>query len=450
MFNRNIASYLQNWQTKPNRKPLIIRGARQVGKTWTVKTFGKTHFRYFIDLNLEREADSALFKQMQPISTLIELLKLRFNHPINPGETLIFIDEIQNSEIAMQQLRFFYEEMPNLHIIAAGSLLEVKIQKEGFSFPVGRVEYCYLFPATFDEFLLAMKENESNSYIENLTLTQSIPNEIHSELMKKFQLYTLVGGMPEAVQRFCDTRSFKEIDPIYESLLTGYRDDVHKYASKAKTQYIQHVIEHAPTNCGKLIIYEHFGGSSFKSREMKAAFDTAEKAMLIYRIPATHVTEPPILYSLNKASKLLFLDMGLANYRLDVRAQLLTSDDFNSVFKGQLAEQFVGQTLKAISHYQIKDIAYWYRNKEGSSSEIDFLISINHNLIPIEVKSGKTGTLKSLLRFMETCQTPFAIRVYAGNLSQQTIKLPSGKNFQLISLPFYLLHRLSAILSLTE
>jgi len=445
MFKREILKYLNQWRTKERRKPLIVRGARQVGKTVAVKLFAEEYFENLIVLNLEKDEVQSFFKQVIPIGELIQLIQLKTGEKIIPGETLLFIDEIQNSSIAMTQLRYLYEEMPNLHVIAAGSLLEIKIKQEGLSIPVGRVEYCYMYPVTFVEFIKAKKDEETSNFLANITPDSKISDAVHQVLSKKYNEYSIVGGMPEAVDEYIKHSSFINLDPIYESIITGYRDDVFKYASKAKGQYIQHVIENSPIYAGKIIKYEKFGGSGYRSREMKEAFDIAEKAMIVTRVSASASKKSPIIRNLRKSSKLLFLDTGLVNYRLGVRNEILSNRDLNSIYQGQVAEQIVGQSLQTFTHLKQLDFAYWYRDRGSSIAEVDYIIPFNQHLVPIEVKSGKSGRLKSLHLFMAESQQPLAVRVYSGGLKVQKIQTSNTSSFLLLSVPFYLLDRLKSI-----
>lgn len=442
MFKRNINKFLISWKNKDNRKPLVIRGARQVGKTSAVNLFARDEFDSYIYINLEQEDNLALFSKTQPIKDVIQIIQIKYNKKIIPGKTLIFIDEIQNSDIAMGQLRYFYEEMPAVHVIAAGSLLEVKMKKEGFSFPVGRVEYCYMYPVTFDEFLLASGNRELLEYLDNLHANTVIPEEVHQVSLKKFHEYMIVGGMPEAVSAYIKTKTYIDVDPVYESILTGFKDDVHKYSGFAKSKYLQFIIEHAPEYAGLPIKYEKFGGSSFHSREMSEAFDVMEKAMIISRVHASYSKEIPILNNMKKLPKLIYLDIGLINYKLGVRKEIINVPDINAVFHGQLSEQIVGQTLQTFSVNKNENLSYWYRLNKGSISEVDFLMNINNTLVPIEVKSGKTGTLKSLHNFIDESNNSFAVRIYSGHLVQEKIKTPKQKKYTLFSVPFYLLYRL--------
>lgn len=446
MFQRTIKNYFLEWKNRKKRKPLVLRGARQVGKTSAVKLFAQESFKTYIYINLELEDNLALFSRMNPVRELIQAIQLKFNKKIIPGDTLLFIDEVQNSSIAMNQLRYFYEEIPDLHVAAAGSLLEVKMKAEGFSFPVGRVEYCYMYPVTFEEFLSATGETEMLSYINSIRTDKSIPPEIHATLMKKYHEYLLVGGMPEAVARYAETKSLIDVDPVYESILTGFKDDVLKYASFARAKYIQYLVEHASKYIGLPVKYENFGGSSFRSREMSEAFDVLEKAMIISRVYASASKQLPIVNNLKKSPKLLFLDTGLVNYQVGLRTEIMNIQDINAVYHGQLSEQIVGQALLSMGIRKNINLSYWYREQKGSVSEIDYLISSHNRLIPVEVKSGKSGTLRSLHNFIDESRNKFAIRIYSGIMGIEKIRTQNKKQFTLFSIPFYLLYRIERLL----
>lgn len=442
MFNRNIKFFLENWKNRLDRKPLVVRGARQVGKTVAIKKFGDECFDNIIYLNLERPEDLNLFDKNLSISNFIELIQLKFNSVFIPGKTLLFIDEIQVSIVAMKMLRFFYEDFPQFHVIAAGSLLEIKMKNEGFSFPVGRVEFCYMFPLTFDEFLGATGEKKLLEKIKSFQINSDISLPLHKICMEKFCDFLIVGGMPEAVARYADTKSFVALDRIYDSIVTGYLDDVYKYSGAAKAKYVQHVLAHAAENSGTLIKYTNFGNSNYRSREIKEAMDVLERAMIISSVKASYSLKIPLLHNLKKASKLIFFDTGLVNYNLGLREKLIKHEnDINSIYRGQLAEQVVGQAMLTI--FKNNRLAYWYRDKNGATSEIDFIIQHEQNIIPIEVKSGKTGSLKSLHIFMRESGKKLAFRLYSGELNKQKISYPDKTgNYELISLPFYLLFRI--------
>ena len=442
MFERKINSYFSAWKAKKDRKPLIIRGSRQVGKTFAVREFAKNNFETFAYLNLERAEDAEIFSENMTVKNIFEIIQLKKNLKLVPGRSLLFIDEIQNSSMATSSLRYFYEEYPELHIMAAGSLLEARMKKEGFSFPVGRVEFCYMFPADFEEFLLALNEKAVIEYISSADLMSDIPDATHHHLLGKYYEYLAVGGMPEAAAKYAETRSFIDIDSVYDSIFTGYLDDAGKYSSEVKAGYIRHIINHSPENAGLPVKYEGFGGSSFRSREMSEAFDLLENAMVIRRINASSSLRAPITHNLKKSPKLVFLDTGLANYRLNIRADFLKMPELDSLFQGRIAEQAVAQALISSHGNPLFRLAYWYRDKPGASAEVDYLIQQDTTLIPVEVKSGKEGKLRSLHVFMEHSDCKLAFRIHSGKPYVQNISLASGKKYKLISLPFYLLHRL--------
>ena len=447
LFPRNIKHLFMEWKTRDNRKPLVVRGARQTGKTSAVHELAAEAFDSYVYINLEKADDLSLFSRMYSIQELLQIIQLKFNKKIIPGKTLIFIDEIQASPAAMSQLRYFYEESPALHVIAAGSLLEVKMKTEGFSFPVGRVEYCYLHPVSFDEFLGALHETESLDFINSIKTTTHIPDDIHTILMKRFHEYILVGGMPEAVQRYAAEKSFINVNPVYESIITGFKDDVFKYSREAKAKYLQFIIEHAPKYVGLAVKYENFGGSGFRSREMSEAFDILEKAMIVHRVYPSASRQLPLLHNLKKSPKLIFLDIGLINYQLGLRTEIINIEDINVVFHGQIGEQVAGQMLLSLSPLKNARLSYWYREQRGSLSEVDYLMSYNNKLVPVEVKSGKTGRLKSLHLFMEESKSDIAVRIHSGNLSVDSISTPKEKIFTLLSIPFYLVHRIEELLA---
>ena len=303
-----------------------------------------------------------------------------------------------------------------------------------------------MYPVTFEEFLIALNETETAHYIESIDPADRISPEINAQLMKKYHEYLLVGGMPEAVARYAENRSLIDIDPVFESILTGFKDDVFKYASLAKSKYIQFLIEHASKSIGLQIKYENFGGSGFRSREVSEAFDVTEKAMIISRVYASASRQLPVVNNLKKSPKLLYLDTGLVNYQVGLRTEVMNVQDINAVYHGQIGEQAVGQTLLSMSAKKKVNLSYWYREQKGSISEIDYLLSFHDRLIPVEVKSGKTGTLRSLHNFIDESKCDFAIRVFSGTMAADRIRTPNNKMFTLFSVPYYLLNRLENIL----
>lgn len=438
MFNRAIYDTLKTWAKSQERKPLILRGARQVGKTTVVTEFA-ANYDQFLSLNLEKKADRDLFEQDYGIDELIAAIYFHKNQAINQqAKTLIFIDEIQYCPQAAMLLRYFYEERNEIHVIAAGSLLETLINRQ-ISFPVGRVEYQWMYPLSFSEYLLATQQTEALNILE----TKPCPKFAHEKLLKLFYEYALVGGMPEAASAFMPNRDILAVNKVYESILTAYMDDVEKYApNRTMANVIRHAIQHAPLEAGSRIKFEGFGQSNYKSREMGEALRLLEKAMLIQLIYPTVTTTPPASSNHKKSPKLQFLDTGMMNFAAGLQQHYFSLDELNTLYKGQVSENIVGQELLANHITFNQQLKFWVREKKQSNAEVDFIMPFDKYLIPIEVKSGKTGTLKSLMQFMENADHPWAIRLYAGQLQKDILHTPSGKDFHLLSLPYYLIAQL--------
>ena len=440
MFNRDILEYLAEWRLKKARKPLVLRGARQVGKTYAVLTFAKQYFTDFVHINLEKAEHYELFRETNTIAEFEKIADVVLKKKIIPGKTLVFIDEIQNAPNLIALLRFFYEERPDLHVIAAGSLLEVKIKKEGLSMPVGRVEYAYVYPLTFFEFLGAKKENQLLDFLKNVKIKDAIPSAIHERALEVFYDYTLIGGMPEIVSLYLENSSQEELNSAYSSLLTAYAEDIYKYASSAQAKYLRHVLEQAPYFAGERITYEKFGGSDFRSREMGEAFDVLEKTMLVRQVKATKSLRLPLIGQKKQAKKLLYLDSGLVNFKNNLQAQYIKLGDLNDLYRGKIAEQIVGQNIIAGERHSEQDLYYWAKEKSSTSAEVDFCAVSEGKIIGIEVKSGHTGKLKSLLSFAGSVEEGKLVRIYNGPLREEVITI-SGTKYKLNSLPFYLVNR---------
>ncbi len=441
MFNRDILDYLEKWKLKKVRKPLVLRGARQVGKTYATLIFAKRHFKNFVHINLEKAEHYELFKETSSVAEFEKIVDIVLKEKIIPGKTLIFIDEIQNTPNLIALLRFFYEERPDVHVIAAGSLLEAKLKKEGLSMPVGRVEYAYVYPLTFFEFLGAIKENELLDFLKKVTLTEKIPVAIHERSLKLFYDYTLVGGMPEIISLYVENSSQEEMNSAYSSLLTSYSEDVYKYSSSAGVKYLRHVLEQAPYFAGERITYEKFGGSGFGSREMSEAFDVLEKTMLVRQINATKSLRAPLIAQKKRARKILYLDSGFVNFKNNLQAQYLRLTDLNDLYRGKIAEQIIGQNIVASGVHGEQALYYWAKEKPNASAEVDFCVVDKGKIVGIEVKSGHSAKLKSLLSFAASVDNSKLIRVYSGQAREDSISV-SGKAHKLVSLPFYLINRI--------
>ena len=440
MFHRIAVDKLVAWSKSPTRKPLVLRGARQVGKTTLVNLFSK-NFDEFVSLNLDKEEEKAIFDNSLSITELVASLFFIKNIPLESTNVLIFIDEIQNSSKAVAWLRYFYEEAPQYHVIAAGSLLESLIDNQ-ISFPVGRVSYMPVRPFTFSEFISALNEQQSSKILKTIP----VPEFAHDKLSNLFRKYTLTGGMPEIVKSYSKNRDTVALTPIYDGLLTAYIDDVEKYAkSKIHASTLQHVIHNIFREAGSRITYQGFGNSNYKSREIKEAFSTLEKAFLMnLMFPVTN-TEIPLSPNYRKSPKLQVLDTGLINFIAGVQNEFFGTKELSDVYRGRIAEYITGQELAALNYTMTKQNHFWTREKSGDA-EVDFVYQYNNLAIPIEVKSGKSGKLRSLNEFMERANHNFAVRVFSEKLSISQSKTRLGKKFHLLNLPFYLVHKIEEYL----
>ncbi len=435
MFPRTLSSTLENWAKQEQHKPLILRGARQVGKTTLIKEFGR-QFDIFIYLNLEILEDRKLFEQNLQAPALTQLILFQKNITRTTKQRLlIFIDEIQCSPAAVSMLRYFYEECPDIHVIAAGSLLETLIDHH-ISFPIGRVDYIYLYPLTFEEFLMALQENKALEILQET----NIPEYAHEKLLELFHLYTMIGGMPEIISSFVHHRDWVKLGTLYENLLIGYQDDVEKYAkNSSQTKIIRHVIAAAPLHAGSRIKFQHFGQSNYGSREVGEAMHLLEKALLIKLVYPTTALTPPFEANHKKSPRLQFLDTGIVNFAIGLQKEFFALKDLNNLSQGRIIEHIVGQQLLGSRKNLFNTLLFWVREKSQSSSEIDYVIPRGTQLIPVEVKAGKTGALRSLHSFVDLSEnTLFAIRLYSGKMSREKISSPSGKKFELLNLPYYL------------
>lgn len=439
-MQREIEQELKIWKARSNRMPLIVRGARQVGKSFTIQKFGMEAFKNLVTINFEIESGfSQLFEQMDP-SSIIPQIEIKKRQSIVPGETLLFLDEIQYSPKALMALRYFKEIMPELHVIAAGSLLEFALHDHKFSFPVGRIEFLYMRPLSFCEFLQNLGETKLLELLDRATLDQPVPDLIHHHALELVRKYILIGGMPAIVDNFLKQGSYLESQRQQEFLLQTYRSDFGKYATKTQHQYLQIFFERAPLIVGKHFKYVNVDRES-RSRDLKVALEQLCWAGIVNRIYATSASGIPLMAQMNENRfKLLLLDVGLLQSAHQVNIEEVLQSDITQINSGELAEQFVGQELLAYAHFhENKQLFYWVREAKSSKAEVDFVVTIDSNIVPIEVKSGTTGQLKSLREFMKEKQTKIGIRI-----SQQ----PLSFHDNILSIPFYLLKQIPRLFKL--
>jgi predicted AAA+ superfamily ATPase len=442
MFKRKIVEELRKWADNEYRKPLILRGARQVGKTTVIKIFSGD-FDNFLHFNLEDRNDRSVFENKPSFEKVVEHMFFYAGVPRDKGKTLVFIDEIQNSPETVSLLRYFYEKAPGLYVVAAGSLLE-NVLSSKISFPVGRVEFLMMHPVTFEEFLIAMDEKLVLDYY----YSDSVPDYAHTELLKLFKTYVTIGGMPEIVKNFIANRDIVKLRRIYASLITTYVEDVEKYSGgAATTKYVQYVMKHAFKEAGNRITFENFGNSPYRSREIREAFNMLEKTMLFnLTYPVTSVVLP-LSPDYKKKPRLQVFDTGLVNYSLNIFSEFIAKEFLSDVYRGKIAEHITGQEIAGASYEVDDQLYFWVRDKRGSTAEVDYVVQLGEKLIPVEVKSGATGRLRSLMRFVDESPHQWAVRLYSGKISVEDAVTLNGKKFKLINLPYYLAGRLIPVLA---
>lgn len=442
MIKRAILEKLREWKSSSGRKPLILRGVRQVGKTTVVTELAK-EYDTFLHLNLERKGDRELFEQTDDVELLIRAIYMYKRVKQEEGSVLLFIDEIQNSKRAVAILRYFYEEANHIHVIVAGSLLETVMDMRKISFPVGRVQFMLLRPCSFIEFLDGIGETFDINCIEQLDILPAT----HERVMHLFREYILVGGMPAAIVQYAEKRDILSCSDIYQSLIQAYKDDVEKYAGNATLiKVIRSILEYGWQSAAETISFEGFGGTAYRSREMSEAFQTIAKAMLTELVYPTSATQLPMMPNLRKRPKLLWFDTGLVNYASGVQHDVFSTADVCDVWRGRIAEHIVAQELVAYDNSISLHHSYWRKDKQGSDAEIDFLYQYKGMLLPIEVKSGHNAKLKSLHMFMDMVPHNIAIRVWSNPFSIDVITTPQGKTVKLINIPFYYVGQLDKIL----
>ncbi len=441
MFVRKAIADLRQWAAEEHRKPLVLRGARQVGKSTLVTTFGQ-EFDVFISLNLERKEHLRLFDY--DIDDVVRQIFLLSQRPIDKTKrTLLFIDEIQNSPNAVALLRYFYEDYPWIHVIAAGSLL-LTLTNQHISFPVGRVQYMRLNPCSFSDFLDATGNELLQQEMENLAIDASL----HEMTIRLFSEFALVGGMPEPMARYAENRDIVALRDVYDSLLRSYSEDVEKYAkTETMKQVIRLLLRSGWTYTTEQITLGNFAESNYKAREVGEALRTLERTYLLELTYPITSFALPIVQETRRKPKLFWHDMGIVNFAANIQQEVMFSDNIMDTWRGKLAEQIVAQELLSGHTYADAHRDFWVRGVAGSSAELDFVYVYQGKVIPVEVKAGHNAHLKSLQQFMEMAPHATAVRVWAQPLQVDEVHTPAGKSFRLISVPFYYVHLLDKVLA---
>lgn len=419
-MKRSIFQELTRWAAKPQRKPLILRGARQVGKTHIVQELGE-QFDHVLTVNFEKQPQIAqIFTQDLDVRRITRDLALLLNEPIIPQKTLLFFAEIQQAPQALTALRYFYEDYPELHVIAAGSLLDFAIEQVGI--PVGRVEFLYLYPMSFMEFLAATGRQPTAEAILQQKFSQPFSSLLHEQCLRYVAEYLAIGGMPEVVKMWCETQDLIQCNRIKNNLLEAYRQDFEKYGKKHQIKYIHLLFDQVPRCLGNTFKFSKVPGE-YRKRELAPSLELLIKAQVV----------KPIYYSAGQGLplgaqadlnlfKALFVDVALAQSLLGYQSQQwLLQVNNNWINKGEIVESFVGQELLAYADpYVQTPLFYWQRQERSSNAEVDYLIERIGKVIPIEVKSGAGTTLKSMHSFLSSHpHSPYGIRFSALPLEQQ-------------------------------
>ncbi len=435
-MRRMVDEVLDAWADDDARRPLLIRGARQVGKTYAVAALAGRRFDDFAAINLEQEPRyRRCFASLEPQAILDQVGVLR-GKPIEPGRTLLFLDEIQECPAAIMALRYFYEQAPELHVIGAGSLLEFAPEAERLRMPVGRIQPLFMHPLSFAEFLPAVGEEPALQATRNVVA--GVSAAVHEHLLGLLRTYLLLGGMPAVVAEYRSSGSVMRATRVQTSITQTLRDDFGKYARASRHQHLDRVFLHAARLVGSKFVYSKVDPDS-RARELRAAVELLERAGLVRRVRSTSGAGLPLgAEADDRHFKLIMLDVGLMQNLSGATEQLLDGDPMR-IDDGAVAEQFAGQELLAHrSPYRQPELFYWHRQQRNSSAEVDYLVAANGRVVPVEVKAGKTGRLRSLAVFAEHYRPPVAVRVYGDRFR---------RDGGIASLPLYGLERLQIFLN---
>ncbi len=457
MIYRDISSELRDWRMSDNPKSLVIRGARQVGKTTAVLNFPSLYAseQQILYMNLEEHPElEHLFDSMDAERILEEL---SFSAQVNLSSgVIVFLDEVQAAPSALGAMRYMREHRPDLYFVAAGSLLEIALSKKKISIPVGRMDYNFMGPLSFEEFLLADGSMERElELIRKWTPGDSFPLAAHKRLVDLLRQFLVVGGMPEAVDTFMSFRDISRVGKVHSSILNTYRDDFAKYASGEELLILRRVFDWVPTRAGDKVIYSQIS-PHLRAGKVRKAIELLSGARVIFQVTHSSGNGVPLnAESKPSVYKLYFLDVGLMSNMTGIvhvsQEQVLNSEFVNS---GKLAEQFIAQHLLFRGpSFELPCLHYWLREGRVSNAEVDFLIHEKGRVIPVEVKAGTSGRLKSLMRFMQEKKSPFAIRFDINPPSLQKVEHMLGNgagesnrvSFDLLSLPLYMVGQISRL-----
>lgn len=441
-MKRDIYRALNEWRNRLNRKPLLLRGARQTGKTWLLKEFGRKEFKQFVYCNFEEEPLlEEIFRNSLKPSDILPKLSIHAHTEIRPEETLLILDEVQLSNNALNSLKYFCEEIPELHVAAAGSLIGLRLSKPR-SFPVGKVTLVDVFPMTFLEFLDAVGESQLRAMLESLPSLENISEIFHVKLTNLLKLYYVVGGMPEALDTYARERSLERVRVAQRNILNTYALDFAKHAPKEDVPRLGIVWDSIPAYLAKenkKFIFSGLGKGA-RAREYESSLKWLDDANLIHRSYAVESVQQPLAGSVDRSAfKVFSLDVGLlaAQARIPVETVLTGNDLFNT-YRGAFVENYVAQQLTALMSGENGELHYW--RSESRKAEVDFLVTLHGHILPLEAKAGVNPKSKSLGVYRERFNPKLSLRTTLLNLKQQDA---------LVNIPLYAIGVIQRIATLT-
>lgn len=450
-MQRTASKWLQDWLGSTTRKPLVIRGARQVGKTWLVRELAKQNGLELIELNFEKNpAYKSLFASNE-VKEIMTAIGARQNKQIDIKKSLLFLDEIQIVPELLAKLRWFAEDLPELVVIATGSLLDFVFEEHDFSMPVGRINYFHLEPLSFDEFLIANNNEQLVKYLNTYQISQEIPDILHEQLLALLRNYFLVGGLPSAVNAWISSNDLMTVNQAQQDLIHSYRDDFSKYPRRINRERLEDVLVSIPQQLNGKFVYSRVN-KDVQGSEIKNALHLLNTARICHTVFSNTGEGIPLgAGRKNTPFKVILLDVGLCNALMHLNMQYMQPQAFLLMNEGGIAEQFVGQMLRTlVPYYMDPELYYWVRESNNASAEVDYIIQHGEKLIPIEVKAGRTGTLKSLHLLMGLRRWPVAVRFNTDKASLVAVNMETTTQqkaeYQLLSLPLYLISQLPRLL----
>jgi len=453
-MKREIIQHLLEWKNRNDRNPLIIRGARQVGKTYIIEEFAKADFKNCLKINLEERPELKKLFFDNDVKRILTEISIILNEDVSLGSTLLFIDEIQTSPEAILSLRYFKERVPELHVICAGSLLDHTLNEMKLPMPVGRVEFMYMYPMNFKEFLVAINKEKLVSYIEEYDFTKPFSEVIHNQIAQQLRFYFFIGGMPAAVKNYAENTKLSEIQRVHNNILTSIQYDFAKYGTRKQQEYLNIVLKYCGRYPGRKIKYSNID-REIRSTYLKESIEKLALSRIIHIIKHSNARKVPLTeYVKEDVYKTAFMDIGFVNQLNQI--ELTALDNLVTANEGMLAEQFIAQELVNIQHVFLNpELFYWSREEKSSNAEIDFIFQHKNKIYPVEVKAGKTGTLKSMQMYLYEKKVKDGIRFNMDlpnsgrfntkmNVPDKNVEL----SWTLLSLPLYMVSELRRLIDL--